>query len=350
MSTDAHESAGAFGVAAARSGSLVSNRGDLFASVDLGGTNIHAALADADGRLVAEEKVPTDSHEGPQRVLARIAALVNTLASRAGAKPQALGVGVPGLVDVGRGVTKFFPNLPTQWRDIAVRATLEPEVGCPVFILNDARTATLGELVFGHGRNADTLIYLGLGTGVGGGVVIEGKLRLGPLGAAGEIGHQTVLPDGPLCGCGNRGCLETLVSAPALMAEGVRLMRSGQSARLHELTEGSADRVTPETMAAAARSGDQAVALAFARAGEWLGIGAANMVTVLHPEIVVIGGGVALAGDLFLPTVIETVRRRVGMFPTDSVRIVISELGDRAGLLGGIALAARGATLFPPIP
>jgi glucokinase len=318
---------------------------ELFASVDLGGTNIHAALGSADGRIVAEEKTPTASHEGPVRVLARIAGLVNALAERTGARPCSLGVGVPGLVDVQRGVTKFLPNLPTNWRDIDVRAALEPAVGCPVFILNDARTATLGEMAFGHGRDVRTLIYFGLGTGVGGGVVIDGKLRLGPLGAAGEIGHQTVLPDGPLCGCGNRGCLETLVSAPALMAEGVRLLRSGQSPKLHALTSGVADRVTPETMAAAARDGDEAVALAFARAGEWLGIGAANMVTALHPEIVVIGGGVALAGDLLLPAVEATIRRRVGMFPTDGVRVAISELGDRAGLLGGIALAARGHDL-----
>jgi glucokinase len=129
------------------------------------------------------------------------------------------------------------------------------------------------------------------------------------------------------------------------MAEGVRLLRSGQSPKLHALTSGVADRVTPETMAAAARDGDEAVALAFARAGEWLGIGAANMVTALHPELVVIGGGVALADDLLLPAVEATIRRRVGMFPTDGVRVAVSELGDRAGLLGGIALGARGHDL-----
>ena len=315
---------------------------DLFASVDLGGTNIHAALADAGGHVVAEEKVPTDSHEGPPRVLARIAALVNELAARAGAKPRALGMGVPGLVDVGRGVSKFFPNLPTQWRDIAVRATLEPEIGCPVFILNDARAATLGELVFGHGRTAETFIYFGLGTGVGGGVVIDGKLRLGPLGAAGEIGHQTVLPDGPLCGCGNRGCLETLASGSAITAEGVRLFLSGNAPRLHEICDGSIERVSPATMAGAARAGDAAVGAALERAGEWLGVGAANLVSALHPDLIVFGGGVAELGDLLLDPVRATIRRRVGMFPADNVRVERSALGDRAGLMGALALAVRG--------
>ena len=315
---------------------------DLFASVDLGGTNIHAALADAGGHVVAEEKVPTDSHEGPPRVLARIAALVNDLASRAGAKPLALGMGVPGLVDVGSGVSKFCPNLPTQWRDIAVRATLEPEIGCPVFMLNDARTATLGELVFGHGRTAETFIYFGLGTGVGGGVVIDGKLRLGPLGAAGEIGHQTVLPDGPLCGCGNRGCLETLASGSAITAEGVRLFLSGNAPRLHEICGGSIERVSPATMAEAARAGDAAVGAALERAGEWLGVGAANLVSALHPDLIVFGGGVAELGDLLLDPVRATIRRRVGMFPADNVRVERSALGDRAGLMGALALAVRG--------
>ena len=321
----------------------------VFASIDLGGTNIHAALADGDGTLLAEIKEPTRSHEGPERVVTRIGEMIQKLATQSGHKPQALGIGVPGLVDVATGTTRFFPNMPTQWRGVQMRAFLEPMLGCAVHLLNDARTATLGEMVFGHGRDAETLIYFGLGTGVGGGVVIDGKLRLGPLGAAGEIGHQTVLPDGPLCGCGNRGCLETLVSAPALSAEGVRLLRSGQALRLHGLTDGLADRVTPETMAAAARSGDEAVALAFARAGEWLGIGVANMVTALHPEFVVIGGGVALAGDLLLPSLNATLRARVRMFPANTVRIAISGLGDRAGLLGGIALASRGSQFVPQL-
>jgi glucokinase len=321
----------------------------VFASIDLGGTNIHAALADGDGTLLAEIKEPTRSHEGPERVVTRIGKMIQKLATQSGHKPQALGIGVPGLVDVATGTTRFFPNMPTQWRGVQMRALLEPMLGCTVHLLNDARTATLGEMVFGHGRDAETLIYFGLGTGVGGGVVIDGKLRLGPLGAAGEIGHQTVLPDGPLCGCGNRGCLETLVSAPALSAEGVRLLRSGQALQLHALTDGLADRVTPETMAAAARSGDDAVALAFARAGEWLGIGVANMVTALHPEIVVIGGGVALAGDLLLHSLNATLHARVRMFPADTVRVAISGLGDRAGLLGGIALASRGSQFVPQL-
>ena len=324
----------------------------LFASVDFGGTNLHAALARRDGSVVCEERQPTASHEGPERVLVRIAALLESLITHADARPEAVGVGIPGLVDVAQGVTKFLPNLPTQWCDVPVRARLEQLLGCPVHLLNDARTATLGELVFGHGRTARTMVYFGLGTGVGGGVVIDGRLRLGPLGAAGELGHQTILPEGPLCGCGNRGCLETLVSGPAITAEGVRLMLSGNAPRLHELCAGRPDNVSPATMTAAARAGEASVRDAFTRAGRWLGIGVANVVTVLHPDLVVIGGGVSEAGDLLFEPVRATVRERVGMFPIDGMRIERSALGDRAGLLGGIALAACGglADSTPPEP
>jgi glucokinase len=309
--------------------------------VDLGGTNIKAAFAGADGRIVAESKTPTRSHEGPQAVLSRIAGLVNGLAKKSRSKPAALGIGIPGLCDLKKGMTKFLPNLPTQWRDVPVRDILAPQVGCPVYLLNDVRTATLGELTFGHGKTANTMLFFALGTGIGGGVVVDGKLRLGPLAAAGELGHQTVMPDGPRCGCGNRGCMEALASAPAIAAEGVRLLLSGQAPKLHAIVRGDAGRVTPKEMAAAAQAGDERVAEAIVRAASYLGIGVANLVTALHPDMVVLGGGAAGIGELLFETVRNTVRERVRMFPTDGVRIEPSLLGDKAGALGGIALAMK---------
>ena len=318
---------------------------DIYASVDLGGTNIAGVFAGGDGRVVCERKVPTQSHEGPEAVLNRVAQLVNGLARESGARPVALGMGVPGLADLQRGVTKFLPNLPTQWRDVPVRDVLSPQVGCPVYLLNDVRMATLGELVFGHGRTARTMVFFALGTGIGGGVAVDGKLRLGPLGAAGELGHQTILPDGPRCGCGSHGCLEALASGPALAAEGVRLMLSGQAPKLHELVRGEASAVTPKEMAAAAEAGDLAIQEAIVRAAGYLGIAVANVVTILHPDLVVLGGGVAAIGPLLFDTVRRTVRERVRMFPTDDVEIKPSLLGEQAGALGGIALAMRGGLL-----
>lgn len=317
-------------------------RQSLYASVDLGGTKIACAFGTVEGEIVTESTTPTEAHEGPGAVLRRIADLVNSLADEVGQKPAALGMGVPGLVDLAEGRTLFLPNLPTQWRDVPVRTTLAPQVGCPVYLLNDVRTATLGELTFGHGREAETMAFFALGTGIGGGVVVEGKLRLGPLGAAGELGHQTILPDGPLCGCGNRGCLETLASGPALTGTGVWLLASGRAPKLHEIVDGDAGRVTPREMADAAEQGDEAVRDAIVRAAHYLGIGIANVVVTLHPDLVVLGGSVAQIGPLLFETVRETVKRRVRMFPVDGVRILPSQLGNLAGVLGGISLAMHG--------
>ena len=314
----------------------------IFASVDLGGTKIACAFATADRQVICEKIIPTESHRGPAAVLDRIAALVLELAAGCGRRPAAVGMGVPGLVDLPRGVVKFLPNLPTNWREVSARAHLAPQLGCPVYLLNDVRLATLGELAFGHGRTVQSMAFFALGTGIGGGVVIDGKLRLGSLGAAGELGHQTILPNGPRCGCGNTGCLETLASGPAITAEGVRLLLSGQTTQLHELVQGDPARVSPKEMAQAALAGDEAVHAALVRAAEYLGIGIANVVSIIHPDLVALGGSVAEIGPLLFDTLRTVVPRRVGMFPAHTVRIEPSQLGSRAGMWGGIALAMQG--------
>jgi glucokinase len=315
---------------------------DTYASVDLGGTKIAAALGVATGRILCERTIATESHLGPPGVLARVATLLDDLTREAGHRPAALGIGMPGLVDRQRGTTRFLPNLPGNWPDVPVRDSLAPRVGCPVHLLNDVRLCTLGELTFGLGRAAHTMAFFALGTGVGGGLAIDGRLRLGPLGAAGELGHQTILPDGPRCGCGNRGCLEALASGPAIAAQGVWLIASGRAPRLRDLVQGDVSRVTPREMVTAAQAGDEAVLEVLVRCAEYIGIAVANVVTIIHPDLVVLGGGVADIGPLLLDTVREVVHQRVGMFPTDDVRVERSQLGDKAGLLGGLALAALG--------
>jgi glucokinase len=312
-----------------------------YAGVDLGGTNVTYAIASAHGEVLRSETAPTASHEGPDAVLDRIGRMLAKLAAGAGVKLHSVGMGVPGRVDLATGATEFLPNLPTQWRDVPVAAKLGSALGCPVYLLNDCRAATLGELTFGRGRDFKDIVLFMLGTGIGGGLAIDGKLRLGSMGAAGELGHQTILADGPLCGCGSRGCLETLASGPAITAEGVRLMRSGLAPRLHAIVRGNADAVSPKTMAEAARLGEAPVRSAIERAAEYLGIGVANVITMLHPELVIIGGGVAALGDLLLETVRATVCKRVRMFPAESVSIEISTLGDQAGLSGAIGLAMK---------
>ena len=192
---------------------------------------------------------------------------------------------------------------------------LSERLGAPVHLLNDVRAATLGEFTLGAGRGTSTMALFALGTGIGGGGVVDGKLRLGPLGAAGELGHQIVNPTGPLCGCGNRGCLEAVASGRAIAAAGVRLLRSGQAPALFDLTGGDAGQVTAETMGEAARAGDEAVTRELERIAGLVGIAAANVVA-LHPELIVLAGGVAGLGDLLFDGVRRELAERVRVFPT----------------------------------
>ena len=317
----------------------------LYGAVDLGGSHIGLALgsvdpAAGDYRLVARRNLEGGGYDGWRPVLDRIAEGLLELEREVGERPSAVGVGCPGWVDVEAGETRFLPNLPTQWRDVPVARILGDRLGTRVHLLNDVRAATLGEFTLGAGRGASTMALFALGTGIGGGVVVDGRLRLGPLGSAGELGHQTVDSNGPLCGCGNRGCLEAVASGPAIAAAGVRLLRSGQAPLLFERTEGDAGRVTAETMGEAARAGDEAVMRELERIAGLIGVAAANVVVALHPELVLLGGGVAGLGDVLFDGVRRELAERVRVFPIDGVRVEPTALGANSGLAGALVWAA----------
>ncbi len=286
----------------------------LYAAIDLGGTKIAGALGYPDGTLVAQRTIPTEAERGPEHVISRIVSLLRDF----GSSPAALGVGVPGLVDRSSGDVLFLPNLATQWRGVPLARRLHASLHIPVRVLNDARAATLGEFRFGH--SAPNMLLYTLGTGIGGGVIIDGKLRLGPLGAAGELGHQVIEPDGPPCTCGGHGCLETLASGPALARAGSALL------------------ARPVTVAEMV--GLPECRPLFTLAGQYLGLAAANMISALHPDLIVYGGGLSALGDLLLGPIESTIAERVRMFPPAGIRLERSALGDQAGLLGALALAA----------
>jgi glucokinase len=290
----------------------------LFAAVDLGGTKIAGALGTSSGQLVLTKTVPTPPGANPETVLSSIASLVEELAAQAGRRPYALGIGVPGLVDTRTGLVRFVPNLPTQWRGVPAGAFLEHSLRMPVRLLNDARCAALGELLFGHGREYPSFVLFTLGTGIGGGIVIDGRLRLGRFSAAGEIGHQTVLPGGPVCGCGNPGCVEAIASGPAIAR--------------------AAGQPDAEAAAIAARHGDPRAQQAFRHAADMLGIAAANLVTSLHPDAVLFSGGMAELADLLLMPVRAAINERVRMFPAEDVAVRRAATGANAGILGALAL------------
>lgn len=316
---------------------------DLYAGIDVGGTSVKCAIARADGTLLREDAIPTDSHEGPDAVLQRIGNHVQSMVRDiSGGHLASLGMGLPGLVDIHAGMTRYLPNMTSHWKNVPAAEKLGQILGAPVRLLNDVRTATLGELTYGVGQSASTMAFVAIGTGIGGGIVIEGKLRLGPLGAAGEIGHQTIDRNGPLCGCGNHGCLETLASGTALAAEGMRLMLMGLAPHLHDAVNGDPGEIDVEVMGRVADQ-DASVRDAILNAASDIAIGIANIITTIHPELVVIGGGVANLGPLLLDRIRHDVEDRVGrLFPVDDISIERSQLGEKAGVLGAVALAIHG--------
>ena len=312
----------------------------LVCGIDFGGTSIRAAVANEAGKILGQSQVSTPTQGGPNAVIEQIAACAKNVIERSDDPVSRIGIGAPGLVDIASGTTKFLPNLETQWVDVPLGARLSEQLNCPVRVLNDARAATLGELRFGHGRSQPnlTMAFFSVGTGIGGGIAIDGQLRLGPLGAAGELGHQTIVADGPRCSCGNRGCLEALSSGPAIAAAGATLVSGELAPALSQLVDGDPGRVTPGLMGQVADS-EPEVAQAIEQAATNIGIAAANVVTILHPQLIVIGGGVGQLGDLILDPIRAEIEKRVNMFPPYDVRVESSMLEDQAGLYGAIALA-----------
>jgi glucokinase len=311
----------------------------VYAGVDLGGTKTAAILGTRKGDVLASGTIKTLPAQGPESAFKRIAQLLNRLASECGAEPVSIGVGLPGLVDFEQGIIEFLPNLPSDWRGFAAAEFLRGCTGLRTFLLNDARLAALGEHQFGSVPPRDNVLVVTIGTGIGGGLILDGRLRLGTCGAAGEIGHHTILPDGKECGCGSRGCLETLVNARTLTAEGISLARAGNAPKLAKLVQNNWSAITPKEMAIAALQGDKAVATAIETAARYLGLGIANAVTLTAVDHVVLTGGVAALGELLLQPVREVVRERVRMFPAERVLISCSTLGPQAGALGALALA-----------
>jgi glucokinase len=313
----------------------------LFAGIDFGGTKVAAVIADAHGNIVAEGVIPTLAEEGPAQAAERTCRLLDDLCLQHSCEILAIGIGLPGLVDRDAGAIVFLPNLPPQWSGFHIAEAFASHSHRPVSLLNDARMAALGEYTFGNAGGSQDMLFVTVGTGIGGGLVLDGHLRLGAFGAAGEVGHHTILPDGAPCSCGSRGCLETLVSGPALAAAGRDLMRAGRAPHLSALVAGDPAKVTATLMAAAARDGDQAVADAIRVAAEYLGVGIANAVSITAVRTVVIGGGLSVLGDLLLEPVRRVVKERVRMFPSEVVQISCSTLLEKSGALGGVALAVE---------
>ena len=297
--------------------------------VDLGGTNLRTALVTPEGNVLEKYKEATDASAGYQRVIEQLIRSIERQRNNAGKRGLAVstvGVGAPGVIHANRGVVVKSPNFP-DWNNLPLKQLLETSIALPVCIENDANAAALGEQWRGAGKGIGSMILLTLGTGVGGGIILDGRIWEGADGMAGEIGHMTLVPEGRKCGCGNRGCLEMYASARGI----VMSYREGR-----ERSE-----VTAEQIYNDARAGDALARSVMSEMGRFLGIGMASLINIFNPEMIVVGGGVRDAWNLFIETARQEIRERAFAYPAERTQIVPSSLGDDAGMIGAAAAALQ---------
>ncbi len=311
---------------------------ETFIAVDIGGTQIRAALCDAAGTIHRRASDLTAPHEGAEAVMGRIERAIRRVWPADG-PVQAIGVVAPGPLDPWRGVVWQTPNIPC-WKDYPLRDAIQERLGVPTLLGNDANAAALAEQRFGAGRGEANLIYVTVSTGIGGGVIVDGRLLLGAHGLAGEIGHIKLEPNGPPCGCGDHGCLEALAAGPAIARQAQQRIAAGESSGILALVRGDAAAITAQVVNQAAQAGDALAADVFRRAGAYLGLGLVTLLHLFDPGIVVVGGSVSKAGELLLGPAQAVLRRRsmTERFWRDTP-LVSAALGDDVGLLGALVLA-----------
>jgi glucokinase len=305
-------------------------------AVDIGGTKITSALITHEGKMISRSYCLTLAHEGPQNVISHMVDSVQMSLGKAGLELSAIGgvgIAAAAIIDIGKGLVSEAPNLPL-WHNIPLRDRLADSLGKPVFLLNDASAAALGEHRMGAGRGLDNLIYITVSTGIGGGLVINGQLYNGTDGCAAEIGHMIVLIDGPACKCGQHGCFESLASGTAIARMARERLAAGGKSCLAELTRGKIEDVTAELVAEAARRDDELALSVIDEAACYLGIGLANLVNLINPQMIIVGGGVSKMGAMLLKPARKSMKEHAFKLPARTVRVVRPRLGMDAGLFG----------------
>lgn len=306
--------------------------------VDIGGTNIKIALVDLKGNIVYSNTTPTRAEMGYEFTLNNIKqAIVDLMKETKSDKTtiEAIGFGFPGQIDYQTGTVRILPNMP-GWIDVPVARIMEEEFDIPTRLDNDVRCAALGELNFGAGVGCSNLVCITVGTGIGSGLIINGKLVRGAGNAAGEIGHiKMTLGEGPICGCGDYGCFEAYASGPAIVSMAKEYISGGKSAKYKEL---ATEELSPYIVAQAALQGDVVAIQIYKKIGEIIGLGLTSVINLLNPEKVIIGGGVADAGDILFNPIKEVIAKRAMPIQAKSVEIVKAQLGNTAGVIGASLL------------
>lgn len=310
----------------------------LVAAIDMGATHMSIALADFTARILKEIEVPLEIKQGPEICLAEANQHLLSLLESQGLSLDnlsAVGIGVPGPVITEAGMVVAPPIMP-GWDHYPIRDTLEKMWQCPITLNNDAELGALGEWAYGAGRGERNIAYIKVGSGIGAGLILNQQIYGGTTGAAGEIGHLTIDANGPLCNCGNHGCLEAFAGGHAIATQGQLLAKSGKRTLLSDLTP---DSITAAAVAEAARRGDLHAQEIIRKAGTYIGIAIAGLINLFNPGIVIIGGGVAQVGDLITVPIRQAVRERAMRASEQSVRIITGMLGRRSLLIGATVQA-----------
>jgi glucokinase len=321
---------------------LGNNKGeDLALGIDLGGSKILSAVISSQAEVLSRDHTVTPAPEGHEAVIQSIQKSVHRALQEAEVDLSALaavGIGAPGISNPETGVLFTSPNLP-GWHDIPLRGIIEERLGKRSFLINDANAAALGELHFGAARGTRNFIYITISTGIGAGIIIDGRIYTGAIGAAGEIGHMTIDDDGPICNCGNKGCWETLASGTALAREARHRIEAGAATSILEHAGGDVRKVSPEAVHSAARQGDSLARELIARTSYYIGIGLANLINIFNPELMVIGGGLSNIGDMLLEPAFKVAGERAYKQSFRAVRFASPALGRNSGVVGAAAFA-----------
>jgi glucokinase len=306
----------------------------LRVGVDVGGTSVKVGLVSAQNKIVRETSVPSAGFPVPALLFATVAAAIKALA--AGRPLDAVGVGVAGDIDSRNGVVRISPNL--GWKNMPLKKHLRKYFRCPITVDNDANAAAWGLYKTQAPKNIRSAIVMTLGTGVGGGIILDGKLYSGATGSAGEVGHMNIAEDGPLCNCGNRGCLETYVGGPHLVKRVQHACENGQRTSLQTAFRNGPDSITPYLIAQAAKQGDKYAQSIWRSVGHALGLAIGDLVYVLNPEMIFFTGGIAQAGPLILKPLWETLNRRSFKTPVRALKIAVAQEAAHIGIVGAALL------------
>ncbi|WP_082236070.1 ROK family transcriptional regulator [Halobacillus massiliensis] len=306
--------------------------------LDVGPTLMKSLLTDLNGTIITETQTPIPEPTSNNELLELMKATVQNLISSQIEQDKIIGIGIGmhGVVDVEEGVSLFAPNL--QLRDIFIKDFLEKEFGILVKVENDARAMALGEIWFGNGNEAENIVSVNLGRGIGAGIIINGKLFHGENSIAGEIGHMTIDIRGPKCSCGNYGCLQTLSSGPAIAEKAAREIAIGKQSMLQDMVDNNLEEIGGSLIHKAAKNGDQLSIDILKEAGVFLGIGLTNLIHILNPKKIIISGGVSQAGEFLLDSVKKTIQSRGLTKSAKNTEVLISQLGSHATALGAVSL------------